>query len=113
MREDEDTGARYYKYKIVSGDLVQHDVGVVLRMSDKDDPENHFFEVGLMRAPREVGSIFELAAEKVQYILKCIAQDAAREAAESGAAASTCETASVVDTLMLASSAEAEERDGE
>jgi len=71
------------------------------------------FEVGLMRAPREVGSIFELAAEKVQYILKCIAQDAAREAAESGAAASTCETASVVDTLMLASSAEAEERDGE
>ena len=41
MREDEDTGARLYK--IVSGDLVQHDVGVVPRMSDKDDPENHFF----------------------------------------------------------------------
>ena len=65
-----------------------------------------------MRAPRKVGSTFELAAEKVQYILDCIAEDAAREA-KSGAAASTCETASVVDTLMLASSAEAEERDGE
>lgn len=111
VQEDEDIGAR--QYKIVTGDLVKHDVGVVLRMPHQDDPDNHFFEVGSMDAPRKVGSTFELAAEKVQYILQCIAQDAAREAAESGAAASTCETASVVDMLMLASSAEAEERDGE
>ena len=77
VREDEDTGARHYK--IEKGDLVQHDVGVVLRMPDKDDPENQFFEVGSMDAPREVGSTFELAADSVQYILQCIAKDAATE----------------------------------
>jgi len=110
-REDEDTGARHCKIK--SGDLFQNDVGVVLRMADKKDPVNSVFEVRSMDAPRKVGSTFELAAESVQYVLDCIAKDAARKAAESGAAASTCETASVVDMLMLASSAEAEERDGE
>ena len=100
MREDEDTGAR--QYKIISGDLVQHDVGVVLRMPDKDGPVNGFFEVGSMDARRKVGSTFELAADKANYILECIAKDAAREAAESEAAASTreTETASVMGTLM-------------
>ena len=98
MQEDEDTGAR--QYKIATGNLLKHDVGVVLRMPDEDDLVNHFFEVGSMDAPRKVGSTFELAAEKVQYILmECIAKDAAREAAESKAAASTCETASVMDML--------------
>ena len=67
VREDEDTGARHYK--IVPGDVVKHDVGVVLRMPDKDDPVNHFFKVGSMDAPRKVGSTFELAAERVQHIL--------------------------------------------
>ena len=38
MKEYGDTGARHKK--IESGDLVQHDVGVVLRMPDKDDPVN-------------------------------------------------------------------------
>ena len=83
----------------MTGDLLEHDVGVVLRMPDEDDPVNHFFEVGSMDSPRKVGSTFELAAEKVQYILECIAKDAAREAAESKAAASTCQTASVMDML--------------
>ena len=97
VREDENTGVRHYQ--IMSGDLVQHDVGVVLRMPDKDDPVNGFFEVGSMDARRKVGSTFELAAERVEYILEHIAKDAAREAAESEAAASTCETASVMGTL--------------
>jgi hypothetical protein len=87
VREDEDTGARHYK--IVAGDVVKHDVGVVLRMPDKDDPVNEFFEVGSMDAPRKIGSTFELPAERVQHILWCIEQDAAREAAESGATALT------------------------
>ena len=98
VREDENTGVRHYQ--IMSGDLVQHDVGVVLRMPDKDDPVNSFFFVGSMNARRKVGSTFKLAAESVQYILECIAKDAAREAAESEAAASTRETASVMDTLI-------------
>ena len=52
--------------------------------------------------PWNVGSTFELDAESVQYILECIAKDAAREAAESEAAASTRETAGagVMDTLI-------------
>ena len=50
--------------------------------------------------PWNVGSTFELDAESVQYILECIAKDAAREAAESEAAASTRETASVMGTLI-------------
>ena len=101
VREDEETGARHYK--IISDDLVQHDVGVVLRMPDKDYPETSFFEVGSMEdEPWNVGSTFELDAESVQYILECIAKDAAREAAESEAAASTRETAGagVMDTLI-------------
>ena len=98
VREDEITGARHYQ--IMSGDLVQHDVGVVLRMPDKTNPVDSFFEVGSMNARRKVGSTFKLAAGSVQYILECIAKDAAREAAESEAAASTRETASVMDTLI-------------
>ncbi len=70
-------------------------------MPDKDYPETSFFEVGSMEdEPWNVGSTFELDAWRVQYILECIAKDAAREAAESEAAASTHETASVMGTLI-------------
>ena len=77
VREDEDTGARHYK--IEKGDLVQHDVGVVLQMPDKDDPENQFFEVGAMDAPREGGASFLLAADSSQYFLQCFALFASTE----------------------------------